>query len=286
MKTFSSLTSINKFILTLQILFFTTTITLIAIAVQSLDLQAIYSVIQTCLKPPYLYLLINLIILTIAFTSSSHFHTQNTETIQSDHQTNNVQVPLNGLEISSDMTSSWNPLPQQIITTDLKSEEIEKPLVASRFAHRKQPIKTSPTDGNKALKVARPKKQETLESTWKKMTDGRHVPLTRHLRKSETMENHHHSEVYGLESPEQMAKKKNIKVMKKSVTLKDRTNYDNENHQPPYQTTPSPASSGKKRKEGALSHDELNRRIEAFIKKFNDDMRLQRQEESVKQYRK
>lgn len=122
------------------------------------------------------------------------------------------------------------------------------------------------TGGNRALRVAKPKRQETLESTWKAITDGRHVPLTRHLRKSDTFENHG-SHVTG-DSPTYSPRH-----VKKSETFRDRTNYD----------SPSPVSGGKLRKEASPSQDELNRRVEAFINKFNQEMRLQRQE-SLNQY--
>jgi hypothetical protein len=63
-----------------------------------------------------------------------------------------------------------------------------------------------------------------------------------------------------------------VSVMKKSETFSGRDK------------SVSPASGGKMRKEPSLSQDELNRRVEAFINKFNMEMRLQRQE-SLRQYR-
>nr|GEY20605.1 hypothetical protein CTI12_AA402100 [Tanacetum cinerariifolium] len=112
--------------------------------------------------------------------------------------------------------------------------------------------------GARSLRVSKPKKHETLESTWKKITDGRHIPLNRHLKKSDTFENRNQHEP-----------KLDYNVMKKLETFNDHTD--------------RVLVSRKLRKEGSPSRDELNRRVEAFIKKFYDDLRLQRQE-SLQQY--
>lgn len=118
--------------------------------------------------------------------------------------------------------------------------------------------------------MAKPKRHETLENTWKMITEGKSMPLSRHLKKLDTWENHGRDiNVEALTSSP---------LMKKSETFRDRTNYQ----VPPEQVSFFPAS-GKLRKEPSLSQDELNRRVEAFIKKFNDEMRLQRQE-SLSQY--
>ncbi|KAG5614000.1 hypothetical protein H5410_013824 [Solanum commersonii] len=136
--------------------------------------------------------------------------------------------------------SIFTPLPE-VETELIQRLTTEKPLVSSRFSHRKPLIRTSP-EGVKSLRVARVKRQETLESTWKKITEGRHVPLTRHLNKVDTWQ--HQNQNRGSESP--------VQNIKKALE-------------------PSP------------SQDELNRRVEAFIKKFNEEMRLQR-EQSLQQY--
>lgn len=122
--------------------------------------------------------------------------------------------------------------------------------------------------GGKALGVSRPKRHDTLESTWKTITDGRPMPLTRHLKKSETFN----------AGPQVPSPQPSFQEMKKSETFNDRSTVVS-NGSP----IPSPAS-GKLRKEPSPSQDELNRRVEAFIKKFNEEMRLQRQQ-SLDQYK-
>lgn len=117
-----------------------------------------------------------------------------------------------------------------------------------------------------ALGVTKSKRQDTLESTWRTITEGRAMPLNRHLKKSETMETQPRRNAVPL------ADLNGGPVMKKSETFSAR------------EKSVSPSSGGKLRKEPSLSQDDLNRRVEAFINKFNAEMRMQRQE-SLRQYR-
>ncbi|VVA93886.1 unnamed protein product [Arabis nemorensis] len=115
----------------------------------------------------------------------------------------------------------------------------EKPLVSSRFSHRKSG-KASP-EGGRALRVTKAKRNnDTLENTWKMITEGKSTPLTRQLyRRSDTFGR---GDSGGSEAKPVM------------------------------------------RKEPSLSQDELNRRVEEFIKKINEEMKLQRLE-SLRQYK-
>ncbi|PIA54959.1 hypothetical protein AQUCO_00800001v1 [Aquilegia coerulea] len=169
--------------------------------------------------------------------------------------------------------SSWTPSGNDL--TEIQKENIfpiEKPPVSIRFSHHRKTLKSS-AEAGKALGVAKPKRHDTLESTWKTITDGRPIPLARHLKKSDTWETHgRHNHSAG---PQEQTPP--TKIMKKCETFHDR----NKNPASPLSASPG---SGKLKKEPSLSHDELNRRVEAFIKKFNEDMRLQRQE-SLNQYK-
>ncbi|KAE8664508.1 vacuolar protein sorting-associated protein 28-like protein 2 isoform 1 [Hibiscus syriacus] len=279
----------------------------------------LWSTVSSGLKPQYLYVIINGIIITIV--ASSRFHQNHADDEQAEEMQQRQPRPIisldqrpavehemkNGLDLGETELveyeqkrggeevettvfeaytnvaivvrdgggDEWIP-PRRMDSSEIPSDvmfQLAKPPVSSRFGHRK-PVKASPEGGRALKRVAKPKRHETLESTWKMITEGRAMPMTRHLKKSDTWDNHGRDiNVEALVD--------STAAMKKFETFRDRTNYQ---PSPPVQvSSPSPASAVKLRKEPSLSQEELNRRAEAFIKKFNEDMRLQRQE-SLNQY--
>ncbi|BFG27639.1 hypothetical protein CerSpe_139140 [Prunus speciosa] len=174
-----------------------------------------------------------------------------------------VRVDEDEVVISS---STWTP-PKSVMKSDEIASPVEKPLVSVRFSHRK-PARSSPEAG-KPLRVAKPKRHDTLENTWKAITEGRSMPLSRHMKKSETWENQ------GRQVQHKVDSAVDTSAVLNSETFKDWTNQQ--------QVTASAGCVGKLRKEPSLGQEELNRRVEAFINKFNEEMRLQRQE-SLNQY--
>ncbi|CAL5083512.1 unnamed protein product [Urochloa decumbens] len=148
----------------------------------------------------------------------------------------------------------------------------EKPLVSARF--NRKAAKPSP-EGSRALRVARPRKEETLESTWKAITEGRGPPLVRHLKKSDTWDTRpgrRPSGGVGSGEIDPAAAVAPVGAMRKAETFNDGG-----------AGRSKPAPPAPVRREPSLGQDELNRRVEAFIHKFNMEMRLQRQE-SLKHY--
>ncbi|XP_054803950.1 uncharacterized protein LOC129307107 [Prosopis cineraria] len=250
-----------------------------------------------CFKPPYLYIIVNGIIICIVASSRFHHTTAdadepspppNAPVVPANYEVKSLPlvtiseppvvyepreepqvmevkaVMVNGSEVVDEgdekgvddgMESTRTPL-NRVDSPEIRLDHLlspEKPLVSARFGHRKPP-KTSP-DGGRSLRVAKPKRHETLENTWKAITEGRAMPLSRHMKKSDTWEHR------GSVGPREAT------AVKGSENFKDRTNQ------------PATSSSTMKlRKELSLTQDELNRRVEAFIQKFNEEMRLQRQE--------
>ncbi|MFS8023371.1 hypothetical protein Hanom_Chr16g01450681 [Helianthus anomalus] len=271
------------------------------------DLPAIWSVIDSWMKPPYLYAIVNGIIITII--ASTHFQPNHRHEHDDNNQSNYAPPPSELTKAETNLSfgvmepppvgyddiikprvtvaceSKCTDLEVETVAVEIEDEFIEtksvwqssvqvspevnlpveqKRLVTSRFAHNRKPAKNV-QEGARALRVLKQKKHETLDSTWKMITDGRCMPTTKQFRKSDTFVKLHHDHPSGESTT-------NTKMVRKSETFKERMAYEH-NQQ----------SGEKLKKYLSPSHEELNRRIEAFIKKFNEDMRLQRQE-SLKQY--
>ncbi|XP_047069673.1 nematocyst expressed protein 3-like [Lolium rigidum] len=138
----------------------------------------------------------------------------------------------------------------------------EKPLSSSRFGRKA--AKPSP-EGSRALRVTRPRRGDTLENTWKAITEGRAPPLARHLKKADTFDTRPGRRPSGGGGSKELTPPAPA-TMQKAETYND-----------------AGGGARKVRREPSLGQDDLNRRVEAFINKFNMEMRLQRQE-SLKQY--
>ncbi|MBA0849971.1 hypothetical protein Goshw_023537 [Gossypium schwendimanii] len=254
-------------------------------------IPSIYGLILSFLRPPYLYLLINGIIISIV--ASSKLQAQKPESTQQINPS--PEIVSQALKVPSEVFSNEYsygtpaatvlvaeeikrtveeeqvkvvkeaaPAPLRTESMELISLMAEKPPVARRFGQRKA-VKAA-TEG-KALRVSKPKRHDTLEATWKTITEGRPMPLTRHLKKSDTWE-------------QLTQKDHNTPPPPLPNTMKKSDTFNEHSREPPLARSPG---SGKLKKDPSLSQDELNRRVEAFIKKFNEEMRLQRQE-SLNQY--
>ncbi|XP_076890268.1 uncharacterized protein LOC143541285 [Bidens hawaiensis] len=282
------------------------------------ELPTIWTSITSRLKPPYLYVVINFIIITIAATSRLPSTDQPVKVVLPVElpPTQEPQVLFHGgyvndlklvqaLEprfsapqfseglIHQDMKvdeDGYKELEENIVNKSVISVSAWKPPVSAGFSRRRKRAKAM-LEGVKTLGVStKPKRQDTLESTWKAITEGR---STRHLRKSDTWNTHTTPNSEDLliinnsnnnSSNNYNDNNNHFKRMTKSATFAEgRTKPSPPQPQPLEPQLSGCGESGRLSKEPSLEQEELNRRVEAFINKVNENMRLQRQQ-SLDQY--
>lgn len=241
------------------------------------------------LNPPYLFFLLNCIILAIFVNSGGlpkfdltpnkshdepqepdgHRHflrvkeishdlaPEDNEIIHNDCEEAEVTdsgfaTPLFEVEkcTTSSEAAAWRPAHVGIANAD--DDQSNKMLASARFTRRKV---SAHGNACKSLRVTQKHKEETFESVWKKITEGRHPPLARHLRSTPSnpggSRNDHSSP---------------------SV----RRGYEEESSAPPRPRREG-RRAGSLKRETSVGVDDLNKRVEAFIDKFKADMRLQKE---------
>ncbi|KAF8083416.1 hypothetical protein N665_0774s0005 [Sinapis alba] len=258
-------------------------------------------------KPPYLYLFTNCIIVSIVATSKL---TQKASSSVDDSEFSEVVTPVMGVPVPSDINTAYlnvagfeendaPVLPEDIaddkVVVDGREDQHAETVKPKLITGSPEPDteRTKPSSGSPELDMEKPKmksdspavsvvklsrkpprlnqqkslknnqeggggsekskdsrRKDTLETTWNKITEGRSTPLKKHLAKSDTWQERSH-----VQKKEKMTKSDNLNESETTLRLK---------------------------REPSLGHEELNRRVEAFIKKFNEDMRLQRLESLAK----
>ncbi|RDX73197.1 hypothetical protein CR513_47231, partial [Mucuna pruriens] len=242
----------------------------VSLPVAATNLPLLWSFFLLCFKPPYLFVILNAIIISIVASSKLHHSNHSPDPTPSSHVESTLELTIPEPEPEPQVLEVKPVLVNDSVTVQEEEEEeekkiieegmtlkktesmeipsqAEKPLVSARFNHRK--FLKSTSEGGRALRVvAKAKRHDTLENTWKAITEGRSMPLSRHMKKCDTWQN------------------RNVVPPPENESFNDAV-----------------PVSGRLRKEPSLSQDELNRRVEAFIRKFNDEMRLQRQQ-SLEQF--
>ncbi|KAG9140371.1 hypothetical protein Leryth_019613 [Lithospermum erythrorhizon] len=268
------------------------------------ELPIIWSFLVSLCKPPYLYVIINAIIITIV--ASSRFTRTETETdsnLEHFRPLISARTPPR-IETQHDMFVAASYVVEKgevaaaEVVVESNDEEVEEERVEidegalvremdvpreqevvlpvrrkarglSRFGPPKPPHATpkGKSEVTTEESINRQDQEVTLESMWNMIMEGREKPFDQSMKKSELLDDYTRKvdDERPLNEPS-ASTPTNSQFPKTS--FKGRATYLCE----------SPVKSWILKKEPSLGQEELNRRADAFIQKFNEEMRMQRQQ--------